>query len=161
MAISWQGGTFKIKDLSRGDISTLKLPELVCCEFKEEKELLYKEKTYWKPKDQNYPAIDSAISLASCGKWDACALQMTVNYNHGVIRHYIEMLLKQFCIIPDHSEVRKRILPLFFVVPPDKFKDFAAQTYLTSRLEPTKSSRNLVNVCVKQFALEISFGKSA
>ena len=161
MTTSWQGGTFNIKDLSSGGFSTLKLPELVCCEFKEETELSFKEKTYWKPKDRNYPAIDSAISLASCGEWDACALQMTVNYNHGIIRHYIEKHLKQFGISPNHSEVRKRILPLFFVVPSDRFEDFTAQNYLTNKLESTNSSRTLVDDCIKQFALEVSFLKSA
>jgi hypothetical protein len=119
----------------------------------------YKQNTYWKPRSRNYPAMDAIISLPSDLDWDACALQMTVSDDHGVIRHYVEDILCKLGIRPTHTNSKRKIFPFFFVVPVDKFEDFPHQNYLTSKREVVKSTSVLVDGCVQQFALELSLAR--
>jgi hypothetical protein len=129
---------------------------MVCCEFQDTKDLVFKNATYWKPLKCNYPAVDAVISLA-CREWDACAVQMTVSHVHGIIRHHLEKVLIQLGISENHFNEKRKVFPLFFAVPKDKFREFPHQGYLTDKLENVKSSRNLVENCVQQFALEVTF----
>jgi hypothetical protein len=129
---------------------------MACCEFQDTKDLVLKDVTYWKPKKRNYPAVDAVISLA-CREWDACAVQMTVSHDHGIIRHHVEKVLIQLGISENHLNQQRKVFPLFFAVPKDKFREFPYQRYLTDKLDDVKSSQNSVENCVKQFALEVTF----
>jgi hypothetical protein len=129
---------------------------MACCEFQDTKDLVFRNVTYWKPQKSNYPAVDAVISLACC-EWDACAVQMTVSHVHCIIRHHLEKVLIQLGISENHLNEKRRVFPLFFAVPKDKFREFPHQGYLTDKLENVKSSRNLVENCVQQFALEVTF----
>ena len=154
-----QGGHFRVKDLSNGAISSVQLPQMTCSVFSKKEEIAYKQKTYWKPKSRTYPAIDAVISLPSGLSWDVCALQMTVSYDHGVIRHHLEGIVRGLGISKQHTNNKRQFFPLFFAVPVDKFEDFPHQKYLTDKGEVVKKGCSLVDDCVKQFALEITHAR--
>jgi hypothetical protein len=132
---------------------------MTCSLFGKSENPDYKQNTYWKPKSRNYPAIDAIISLPSGLDWDACALQMTVSHDHGVIRQYVEDNLRKLEISPTQANSKRQLFPFFFVVPADKFEDFPHQKYLTAQGQVVKSSSALVDRCVQQFALEVRLAR--
>jgi hypothetical protein len=141
-------------------MSSITLLNLTCQVLEATGDLQYSQDTYWQPSSSTFPSIDAVVSLPSGLQWDVLALQFTVTHNHGIIRHYLDQILTQLDIREDHSDTKRRILPVFFAVPKDKFKGFPLQKYLTTEWMEVKNSNRRVAVCVRQYALEVDISRA-
>ncbi len=143
------GGQFQTRKLDDNTIAVLVLPRLPLELVKTEADInactdfiivsVTNTVCYMQPRSRNYPTVDSFIPSLNT------AFQMTVSDRHPIKYHYLKSLCKALGI----SNKKRKETKFYFVVPPDRYDGFAAQTIVTLVDTPLATTPNLAQYVLK------------